>query len=282
MKKFLVMLLAAIQAVCLASCTAPTKDGNKLRVYTSFYAMYDFAKEIGGDKADVYLMCPPAQEAHDFEPTAKDIAALSQADIFVYNGREMEHWAERVAQNLGENVSVVETSKNIKSENADPHVWLNPDNAYLQYEAIADAFKNKDSENADYYDERLINCKKKLSALKSDYTASDLSEKYIIVSHDAYSHLCDVLAISQYAVNGTDNSGDATPSKMAETELFIKENDVKYIFAEPDSTSDIMQTIAGDCGCEILILDPFEKGTNNKDYFTVMYDNLSAIKKALG
>ena len=245
--------------------------------------MYDFAKEIGQDKADIYLMCPAGQESHDFEPTAQDIAKLREADIFVYNGMEMEHWADSVTATLGENVAVVCTSGGLNSKNKDPHVWLNPDNAYIQFKAIADAFIEKDAENADYYNARLKECKEKLDKLKADCksAATEFNGTNIIVSHDAYSHFCDLLNIEQYAINGTDNSGDPTPSRMAEIEDFIADNNIKCIFSEPMGASDVVKTIANDTDCEVLILDPFEGSLDNTDYFTVMYKNLDAVKKAL-
>lgn len=283
MKKISILLLAILQLTIFTSCKNTETNSDKLQVYTSFYAMYDFAKEIGQDKADIYLMCPASQESHDFEPSAQDIAKLSEADIFIYNGMEMEHWADSVTATLGENVAAVCTSDGINSKNKDPHVWLNPDNAYVQYKAIADAFKEKDAENADYYDAKLKECKEKLDKLKADCksASAEFNNTNIIVSHDAYSHFCDLLNVEQYAINGTDNSGDPTPSRMAEIEDFIADNNIKCIFAEPMGTSDIVKTIANDTGCDVLVLDPFEGSLDNTDYFTVMYKNLDAVKKAL-
>lgn len=283
MKKTAIIIFSIIQLLMLCACGGTSTKSNKLQVYTSFYAMYDFAKEIGGEKADVHLMCPPGQEAHDFEPTAKDIAELSKSDVFIYNGKDFEHWTDAVTDGLDENVKVIKTAENIKSENKDPHVWLNPDNAYIQFCAIADAFCEKDAKNAEYYKKRLAECKSKIDGLTEMYKTAetDFNGKSIVVSHDAYSHFCDVLGVTQYAVNGTDNSGDPTPSRMAEIENYIKANNIKYIFAEPMGASDIIETIAKDTDCEILVLDPFEGSLDNKGYFTVMRENFDAVKKAV-
>ena len=78
MKRFFVIPLLILQILFSTGCTntQQSQKTDKLQVYTSFYAMYDFAKQIGGDKADVYIMCQPGQEAHDFEPTAQDMEKL--------------------------------------------------------------------------------------------------------------------------------------------------------------------------------------------------------------
>ena len=286
MKKLSVFILALLQLVLSTACQNTKPNSDKLQVYTSFYAMYDFAKQIGGDKADIYLLCPPGQEPHDFEPTAQDIAKLSTADIFIYNGMGMEHWTDSVTASLGGDVAIVKTTDNVKLNKftaGDPHIWLNPDNANIQLKSITDAFKEKDPANQNYYEKNLKESKEKIQRLNEDLeTAKNMFQSHsIVVSHYAYNHLCEILDISQYAVNNSDNSGEPTPSRMAEIEKYIKDNNIKYIFTEPLGTSDIMKALAKDTGCEILVLDPFEGNSENKDYFNVMYENIAALTQAL-
>lgn len=290
-KKILSLICAAATALPLAACSGGTHapepaDSGKLQVYTSFYAMYDFAREIGGDKAEVHNLCPTGSEPHDYEPTAQDMALLTDADVFVYNGLGMESWAESVSASLkGTEVFIVEAAcvaPNI-TENYDPHVWLDPENAYAEMKEIADSFIAKDPENADYYSRRLDGCAQKLDALTAAYqeAVSGFSSRNIVVSHAAYLNLCNAFHLVQTAVNGIDNEEDPTPQRMAEIEDFIKANGVSYIFTEPLGTSAVVEAIAKDTGCELLTLDPFEGNLNDEDYFTVMYNNLDALKTAL-
>ncbi len=279
------MLSLLFTGTC-SSCIRPESNSGKLKVYASFYAMYDFAKQIGGDMADVTILCATGQEPHDFEPTALDIAALSEADVFIYNGMGMEPWADSVVNTLkNTDVICVNTSENVKdiTENNDPHLWLNPQNAYHQLEAITQAFIKSDNENSSYYESRLKETKDKIDKLTNDYkqAVNTFKSKDIVVSHEAYMNLCKAFGLNQYAVNGIDNSEDPTPAKMARLEDFITENQIKFIFTEPLGTSDIVQTIADDTDCKILTLDPFEGNLQNKDYFTVMYENLEALTTAL-
>ena len=114
-----------------------------------FFKKKPFAHRVGkpracpGDKADVYLLCPVGSEPHDFEPKTSDMAKLSKADVFIYNGMGMESWAEKTVQSLKtDTLSVVEASKNIPyvTENEDAHVWLDPENAIYEMKNIKDAF----------------------------------------------------------------------------------------------------------------------------------------------
>lgn len=282
MKK-IVIIMMALMLFCSCTTIKEKDENDKLQVYTSFYAMYDFAKQIGGDMADVHLLCPTGQEPHDFEPTAQDMAKLSQADIFIYNGMGMEHWAEKIVQTLPSTVKVIEASSFVKTDNPDPHIWLNPKNAYKQMEGIADVFIEKDTSNKDYYKKQLNDTKTLCDNLYySLLTARDMFKSdTIIVSHDAYSHLCDLLDIRQMPINGKDNSGEPSPQRISDIVDYIKANDIKYIFCEPLGTSEIMDTIAKDTDCEILTLDPFEGRTDGGTYSNSMTENIAKLTKAL-
>lgn len=69
-------------------------DGSKISVIASFLPMYEFTKYIAGDRADVQLMVSEGQDAHQFEPSAQDVAAVNEADVFVYSSDEMEYWTK--------------------------------------------------------------------------------------------------------------------------------------------------------------------------------------------
>ena len=87
MKKIIKLIpLMLILVLALTSCQKNAENSGKPKVYTSFYAMYNFAKTIGGDDIDLTNIVPTGTEPHDFEPTASDMAKLSEADIFIYNG----------------------------------------------------------------------------------------------------------------------------------------------------------------------------------------------------
>lgn len=287
MKKFSVWVMTLIFTLSLCSCSTQENDKkDKIQVYTSFYAMYDFARLICGDRADIYIMCPSSQEPHDYEPTPKDIAKLSSADIFVYNSMGMEHWADSVIESLKDkDVVCVNTTDNAPSitDSNDPHVWLNPENAFSQMSAIYNAVISIDPDNAEYYNNNLENCRNKIENLIHDYTVNiaDFKSKDIVVSHAAYGNLCVAFGLNQVPINGIDNSQDPSPSQMAETERFIKDNKITHIFKEPLGTSSVVETISKDTKTEILVLDPFEGNADGKDYFTVMYENLEALKIAL-
>ena len=266
MKKLTLFILSAI--LLLSSCGAGrenvTEESSKLCVYTSFYAMYDFAKLIGGDRIDVYSMCPSSSEPHDYEPKTSDMAKLSEADVFIYSGMGMESWAEKTVSSL-------------KSSS------LNPENALHEMENIKNAFCEKDSENADYYNANFKDCKEKTEKLINDYktAATSFKDRNVVVAHAAYGYLCDAFNLNQTSIENASGEGEPSPARMAEIIDFVKNNNIKYIFSQELETTKTVEAVAKETGAEILSLNPFEGDDSGADYFTVMEENLEVLKKAL-
>nr|WP_243120286.1 metal ABC transporter substrate-binding protein [Caloramator sp. E03] len=285
-----------------SSCNVKNSDkkeiSNKLNVYTSFYAMYDFTSKIGGDKINIKNLVPSGIEPHDYEPSPSDIASLEKADILIYNGAGMEGWIDKVLDSLNnKNLVIVETSKGLKLiENTDidedlkydPHVWLNPQNAKKQMEIIKDALVSKDPQNKEYYEKNYAENAKKIDKLDKEYkdAVSKFKTKDIVVSHCAFGYLCDAYNLNQIAIEGLLADSEPTPSKMAQIVKFAKENNVKYIFFEELISPKVAQTIAREVNAKTAVLNPFEGLKDEdikagKDYFSVMRENLKVLKEAL-
>src|SRR5918995_1477912 len=87
----------------------PSNNMNKLRVIASFFPLYDFARNVGGDRADVSVMVPAGIEPHDWEPTPRDIVDAENADMIVYNGAGFESWVSGINAKF-----TVDTSRGIQ------------------------------------------------------------------------------------------------------------------------------------------------------------------------
>lgn len=109
-------------AICLCMLTAcsprNTKaftQGDKISVVTTIYPVYDFTCHVAGDKAEIINLVPAGVEPHDFELTTGDMQLLEQADIFIYNGADMEHFVDKTLKSVSnENLVVVECAKGLE------------------------------------------------------------------------------------------------------------------------------------------------------------------------
>ncbi|CAM3638193.1 MULTISPECIES: metal ABC transporter substrate-binding protein [Saccharibacillus] len=290
---------------------------DKLKVEASFYPMYEFARQVGGDLADVELLVPAGTEPHDWEPTPKDIARISEADLLVYNGAGMESWVDQVLNaTSGDAPAVVEASAGIDimegSEDEhdhehghehdaaaeeghdhdhgglDPHVWLSPRLAIEEVRGIEAAFAKADPGNADRFKSNADAYVAKLEALDKEFASgfADTKRKDFVTQHAAFGYLARDYGLTQVPIAGLSPDQEPSAQEMAEIVEFAKANDVKTIFFETLVSSKVAATIATEIGARTAVLNPLEGLTEEEtaagaDYLSVMRTNLQQLQSAL-
>ncbi len=277
MKKL--FLIIAMVTVLLSACTADEVRTDKPVVYTSFYAMYDFARTIGGDDIEIKNVVPVGADVHSFELSASDMAKLSEADLFIYNGSGIEHWAEDVVDTIGDSVKTVCTSDGIALRGNDPHIWLGIENAKQQLYTVYAALVEIDSKNSDLYTARYNEYMSKLDDLKTDYENAHLEGKKIFVTHGAYGYLCEEFGMEQIALEGVSGESDPSPAQMAKVVDAIRAEGAACIFYDPVEGDKMAQAVAREANVEALPLYTFAGDSENRDYLTVMKFNLEQFKK---
>ena len=114
MKKRLLSFLLALCMVLFAGCSNHTKKSSgKPVIYTSFFPVHDLVKMIAGDTVEVRTFMPVDKEPHLWEPSAKDMKKLADADLLVVNGANMEHWVDKVHENLP-NLDILKLSDSVE------------------------------------------------------------------------------------------------------------------------------------------------------------------------
>ena len=270
---------------------------HKLQVVASFYPLYFFTSQIGGERADVLNIIPAGAEPHDYEPTAQDIAKIESSDLLVINGGGVEAWANNIKENIDlKKTTIVIAGENLMTQQIveegekiiDPHVWLSPVLVLQMVDKISTEFIKKDSNNTSYYQSNAKILKEKLASLDSDYKQglSNCAEKNIITSHAAFGYLATTYNLNQIAITGVSPGSEPSPKQLAEVAKFAKDNNLKYIFFESLVSPKLSQTIATEIGAKTLVLNPIEGLTNDeialgKDYFSEMRNNLANLKIAL-
>lgn len=273
----------------------------RLHVVTTFYPMYYFSKKIAGNAADVNLLIPNGVEPHDWEPTAKDMASIQDSDVFVYDSRYFETWAEKVLNSVSSpNLKVVEASSHIqllngKDENGndqqtlkDPHVWLSPVLAQTEIDNIAKAFEQKDPKNKGTYEKNAAKMKNELANLDQLYreTAAKAQHKEFVTQHAAFSYLAKQYGWTQIPIAGLSPDVEPTLSKLAELTNLTKTKKIKIIYFEGMTSSKVAKTLANEIHAKTEVLNPLEGLTKEDqkqglDYLGVMKKNLTALKKTL-
>lgn len=168
-KKLLLSILTSMVMILLCSCQMQQygeSDDGKLTVATTIFPYYDFARAIGGDLINLELIIPAGRDSHSFEPTPADMITIEQADLFLYNGGEMERWLDDLLETARANgkenlrmMDYVQTDEEHPLEGMlirgaeedhefDEHIWTSPKNAMLLLQKISETMQRLDPENA--------------------------------------------------------------------------------------------------------------------------------------
>jgi len=264
-----------------------SSNNTNLKIFASFYPIYDFVKKIGKDKVDVSTIVPASIEPHDFEPTARQIIELQEADVIFINGAGFESWINKLA-----NAAVVDLSKGLPIENIgstpNPHIWLDPDLVKAYSKTIFEKLISLDPQNKEYYTNNFNEFNSKLELLSSDIktnlTNCNLND--FIAFHDAFGYFAKRYGLTQHSISGPSPEGDISPQKIGDAIKLAEQLGVNIIFSEDNIDPRLSNTIANEIGGKVMILSPIEmitqeEQTLNKDYFSKMYNNLDNLKIAL-
>mgnify|MGYP002508532867 FL=1 len=306
MKK-LSMLLVAL-AMFIVGCGGEKQSvSDKLQVAASFYPMAEFARNVGGYKAEVFVLVPDGAEAHDWEPSPSDLSRLGKAQVFVYNG-VVEPWAKQALTALSERkILAVQTGLGLYERageaheeeyhhhdhgcthgKQDPHVWISPKKAIKQVERITAVLCEADAKNAKYYQDNSAKYVEQLKALDIQLTnlAKNAPRKVFVTAHAAFGHLADDYGLKQLAVNGLSPHAEPTPADLQRLIKVVQEENVRYVFFETLTDPKLAKLVADETGAEISVLDPLEglneEGRKNKlDYLQIMQRNIHNLQIAL-
>lgn len=264
--------------VFLIGCTAaPLPASNKLEVTVSILPQKYFVERIGGDLVNVNVMVGPGEEPHTFEPQPSQMQALSNSQIYFTIGVEFENaWLTKF-KDANPNLQFVDCSAGIEKiaisgdEHAaadgetdthgelDPHIWLSPANGKIIAQTIATALSDIDSENSAVYQNNLEAFLQDIDNLDQEISSSLLSlpSRQFITFHPAWGYFAHDYDLEQIAIE----VGGSEPSaaELADLIRFAKQQDIHFIFAEPEFSTKSAETIAQEIGGEVILVSPLEE-----------------------
>lgn len=278
MKKILLIFLTLI----LSSCSKPVEHEG-FNVVTSFFPYHSMANYLADESINLVNIMPLNMEVHDFEPSPKDLVLLENADLLIVHGDGLEDWLDTVLKSIkNPNLKVLVMADYVELNTEDPHTWLSPKKAFVQFKAIKDAFVSLNPEESNTYNDKYDKLKINFEDLIQSYESLETYRgQSIIVDHLAYSHLLSPYGINQKSVFKRFNSDEASAIDIEKMIEFIKENSIHSIFETNNTQSKVSDVLIKETGIERLRLSTLEKSDGTDDYISLMYTNLESLKKGL-
>ena len=305
-KKILICMLSFVLALFLGACSQDkqndVKESHGMKIVTSFYPVYAMVKAVSGDLNDV-RMIQSSSGIHSYEPSANDIAAIYDADVFVYHSHTLESWAGSLDPSLQKSkVKVLEASEGMTLERVpgledmkagdgidektlyDPHTWLDPEKVAEEAQIIADKLSELDRANKDTYQKNAQSFSAKAHDLTKKYQPifEKVNQRNFVTQHTAFSYLAKRFGLNQLGIAGISPDQEPSPRQLTEIQEFVKNYKVKTIFTESNASSKVADTLVKSTGVTLKTLNPLEADPqNDKSYLENLEDNISILAEEL-
>lgn len=293
-KRIIGLMLIAMLVIAGIAAFALTKNdrqNDRIPVVATFYPLYEFSKQVGGDVVDVTNITPAGAEPHDFEPTPQQLITVQKATMFVYNGASFEPWVDKFLPDY--KGVAVKASNSIDlmhgDHGTDPHYWLDPVLAQKAVDNIRDGLIAAAPEHSDMFTKNADDYKAKLADLDTQFAngLAPCQQRTIVASHEAFSYAAKRYGLELVAIAGVNPDEEPSPAKLAEISRTVREKGIQYVFFESLVSPRLADTIATETGAKTATLDPIEglgneDQQNGKNYLSIQQENLANLRTALG
>ena len=275
------LLLLFTAAGCEKSGGTGDQSAAAQSVIVTTDALYEIVSTVAGDKLEVTKLLSGGEEIHHFEPTARDAEALAEADLIICNGLGLDDWAAELAGKT----DVFAAAGDLQDAliEGDPHVWLSPKFAAELARSICTRLSVLSPENADAF---ALNCSVFYAALEalSYEFAPQFAEARLdtfVTGHAAFAYLAAEFNLTQKSVSDVFSSSEPTAQQLMQLADFCNDNGVKYVLSESAAPLAVSETLAKECGAEVLPVYMMESSEGGLSFVARMRSNLEAVLLAV-
>ncbi len=279
----MVRKILSLLAVCSAItffASGPVSAGDKLggdktgedkiKIFVSIPPQAHFVKAIGGDQVDISVMVAPEKSPADYEPSPRQMMALSRADIYFAIGVPFESaWLEKFA-GVNPDLKIRHTEKDIAKrpiadhhdhshtheEIKDPHTWLSPPLVMLQARRIMNGLIAESPESASLFTENYKKFVHQLAVLDTEliHQFKQISNPRFMVFHPSWGYFADAYGLVQIPI---EVAGKAPKAKEVQRLIqTARQSGIAFILTQPQFSDKQARIIAREIGARVITADP--------------------------
>lgn len=175
--------------------------------------------------------------------------------------------------------------KDPSGRSADPHFWLDPLLAKRIVDKVADALKQADPRNKDFYAMNAAKYKTDLDALNREIAlkTSRFRVKEYVTFHAAWNYFSKRYGLKVIGVIEEAPGREPSPAHIAEIVKDLRRLNTRVVFAEPQFNPRVAEAIAREGGAKVLFLDPLgaPSAPDRDSYIKLMRYNVDQMRKAM-
>lgn len=307
LQSLMLCVILAASLFTFTGCQGNVQNNGKINIVCTTYPQYNWIQNIIGEESEEFnltLLVDGGADLHSYQPSAKDMAKISSADMFVYVGGSSDAWVfdavrETVNKNmkkvnmmelLGDRAKEEEVVEGMQddehghsytaSEDShgeheetdeieyDEHIWLSVKNAEILVQKLTDVIKELDTDNAEEYQGNVDAYIKQLSDLDKEYeSVISAARLKTVVFGDRFPfrYLVDDYNLDYYA---------AFAGCSAETEASFKT--VTFLAGKVDETG--TKAILTIDGSDEKLAMTIKDNTKDKNQEILQMDSMQSVK----
>lgn len=256
----------------------------------------EFTQAVVGDKGTVTGLIQPNQSAHNFDPSPKQLLALSQADAVVMNGADLEPWLADALAAANFQGTVIDATNGIPLIEQDPHVWTSPTNAIAMVTTIAQSLIEVAGEQSGSAMEwNSVAYTNKLNLLNSwieaNFETVPQAQRLLVTNHDAFTYFVDEYGITFVGsiIPSFDDNAEPSAAELDKLISDIKSSGATAIFSESSISPKLAETIAEEAGVKVysgedaLYSDSLgTQGSSGETYIKATIHNVTVLMDSWG
>lgn len=254
------LALLALMGLSVPSLAAP------LPVFVSILPQKYFVERVAGKQVVVSVMVEAGQSPETYEPTPRQMVALSQARLYFSIGVPFENtWMKRI-KDANPALRVVPMQRGIallpligpsgEPDGTDPHVWTSPQRVKIMAATIRDALIENDPAHRGDYESNYRAFIAELDTLDRDIQSilASAKGKPFLVFHPAWGYFAKDYGLRQIPIEAEGKEPGARA--LARVIDLGKREGVKVIFVQAQFNRRIAETVATEIGARVVAVNP--------------------------
>jgi zinc/manganese transport system substrate-binding protein len=299
MKMRLILIIALLLGT---ACGSAGNGETRPRVVVTTSILADVTGQIAGDQAEVVTLIPAGTEAHDFQPSAQQVARIQEADLVIANGLGLEEGLHDVLDNLppdrllelADEVDPIPFSGDPPDDHAhlDPHFWHDPLRMAAAVDLIAAALKTLPEVNGTVITDRAAEYINRIEAADAEIVSSlepvSPDRRKLVTSHDSFGYFADRYGFEVIGaiIPGGSTLGAPSSADLARLVAVIRQSQVPAIFVEYGVSPALAQALAGEVGSAVQVVELYSDtlgppGSGSATYLELITTNGKLIAEAL-
>ena len=269
-----VLSLVCLTGLLPACSSSQPETSARPNIVVTYSVLGSVVTDLVGDAADVTILIPDGQDPHDFQPSARDIETINNADIVVSNGLDFEEGLEDVLASaiesgvsvymVGENITVREPDEDHAEEDqaeeeghahgaGDPHLWLSPLSFTQALPSLTAAINKATGLSIDE-----TTALDQLTKLDNEITeVIDTIASCVMVSgHDEMGYFADRYGCTVIGaiIPSFSTTSEATAKQIADLKVLAASNNVKAVFTGLGTPAEVSEQLASELGIAAVSL----------------------------